>query len=111
MRAKFLKVRRLAARLAKKCDFCTFERIAQATASCGANDIIVCVEYKDEVERTQIVTAFVYGSDLHQLNFSCSRSDDYGIAKYDGKGELLPPPNDKVGIVTIVLDCITGEGK
>ena len=72
----FLKVRSAAAQLAERCDFITASRIKSAEASCTSADAFVCVEYRDSVERAQIITAFVYASELAGLNFTCNRDED-----------------------------------
>lgn len=77
MRSLFLKVRRVAAQFAERCDFITAGRIKDATPSCSSIEAFVCVEYRDPVERAQIITAFVYASELSGLNFSCHRDEDH----------------------------------
>jgi len=76
MRSLFPKVRRVAAQFAERCDFITAGRIKSAEASCTWADAFVCVEYRDSVERAQIITAFVYASELAGLNFTCNRDED-----------------------------------
>ena len=76
MRSRFLKVRRLAAQLAAKCDFVALDSIRCATASCTAESASVVVPFRDIVERSQIVTAFTWGTSLEYMNFSCNGYED-----------------------------------
>lgn len=76
MRALFIKARRLAADLARRCDFVTLSRISDAKASCCPGGAVVCVEYKDGVERAQAITAFAYGASLLGMDLMCDRRED-----------------------------------
>ena len=79
MRAKFLRVRRLAAKLAERCDFVATSRIEMAKASCGRNFAEVCVECRDMVERAQVITAFTYGVALEGLSSSSCTDEDIAV--------------------------------
>lgn len=76
MRRRFLKARQLAANLADRCDLCTAGNIRDSKACCSEDAAYVCIEYKDNVERSQIIAAFVYGSSLQGMSFQCSRLED-----------------------------------
>lgn len=92
----FLNVRRLAADLARRCDFVTESRILKAEASCSPGIASVCVEYKDRVERAQIITAFTYGASLLDMNFQTSRLEDIRM-------------ENGLSIVTITLSDLEGK--
>lgn len=92
----FLKVRSVAAQFAERCDFITAGRIKSAEASCTSANAFVCVEYRDGVERAQIIASIVYGAELHSLNFSCVREEDITV-------------DIKTKMVTIVLSMPEGK--
>ena len=92
----FLKVRSVAAQLAERYEFITAARIKSASAACVDNTANVCVEYRDGVERAQIIASIVYGAELHSLNFSCVREEDITV-------------DIKTKMVTIVLSMPEGK--
>ena len=88
MRSLFLKARGLAMQMAKNADFCTVEKIKRASASCcNSGGAFVSVEFNGQVEKAQILSAFLYGATLLGLSVSYSSEEDMSLS--DPKCSLL----------------------
>ena len=86
IRQLFNKARKIASQFAERCDFITSSRIGEAKVSCGPDGATMCVEYKNGVERAQIITAFTYVASLLGMSLSCERLEDVIL---DGRPSLV----------------------
>lgn len=107
-RVLFHKIQREALRLAERCNFSNAEAIKAAKANCRAGIIIVCVEYRDAVDRVHALTAFAYGAILYGVSFFTSSEEDITIKDVDGRGKKCVT-TATTHIATIYIDFEEGK--